>query len=109
MVMIPLLAYVASFALTLGPVVWVVISEIFPTKIRGRGMSIATVILWVSCFAVSQSFPVLVKRMGLPFTYYVYAAICAVMVVFVAAVVPETKGKTLEEIERMNFSNTKNS
>ena len=94
------LAYVASFALTLGPVVWVVISEIFPNRIRGRGMSVATVLLWVSCYAVSQSFPRLVQRQGLPFTYYLYAAVCFVMIVFVAALVPETKGKTLEEIER---------
>lgn len=99
-IMICVLAYVASFALTLGPVVWVVISEIFPTRIRGRGMSVATVLLWVSCYAVSQSFPMLVERKGIPFTYYLYAAVCFVMIAFVAALVPETKGKTLEEIER---------
>ena len=95
-----LLAYVASFAMTLGPVVWVVMAEIFPTKIRGRAMSISTVLLWVSCYGVSQSFPMLVDQKGLPFTYYLYAVICFVMFVFVLAVVPETKGKTLEEIEK---------
>ncbi len=95
-----LLAYVACFALTLGPVVWVVISEIFPTRIRGRGMSVATVLLWVSCYAVSQSFPMLVDRKGMSFTYYLYSVICFAMVVFVSLLVPETKGKTLEEIER---------
>lgn len=94
------LAYVASFALTLGPVVWVVISEIFPTRIRGRGMSAATVILWGSCYVVSQTFPMLVERIKEPATFTIYSVICFIMIVFVAAVVPETKGKTLEEIER---------
>jgi MFS transporter, SP family, arabinose:H+ symporter len=94
------LAYVASFALTLGPVVWVVISEIFPTRIRGRAMSIATVLLWVSCYAVSQSFPMLIQRKGYAFTYFLYAVVCFLMIVFVGLVVPETKGKSLEEIER---------
>lgn len=94
------LAYVASFALTLGPVVWVVISEIFPTKVRGRAMSIATVTLWVACYVVSQTFPMLVERIKEPATFYMYSVICFIMIAFVAAVVPETKGKTLEEIER---------
>jgi MFS family permease len=86
--------------MTLGPVVWVVMSEIFPTKIRGRAMSISTVLLWVSCYSISQSFPMLVDKMGKPFPYLIYAVICFVMFVFVLAVVPETKGKTLEEIEK---------
>jgi hypothetical protein len=63
-------------------------------------MSIATVLLWLSCYAVSQSFPMLVERKGLAFTYYLYAAACLVMVIFVILWVPETKGRTLEEIER---------
>jgi sugar porter (SP) family MFS transporter len=94
------LAYVAFFALTLGPVVWVVMSEIFPTSIRGRAMSISTVLLWISCFGVSQSFPMLVEHIGRPFPYYLYAGVCFVMIFFVLFVVPETKGKTLEEIEK---------
>jgi SP family arabinose:H+ symporter-like MFS transporter len=91
--------YVASFAVAMGPVVWVVLSEIFPTDIRGRAMSVATFCLWVACYIVSQSFPVMLKALA-GYVFFVYAAMCVVSFLFVAAVVPETKGKTLEEIER---------
>lgn len=100
MVLLFVLSYVGCFALTLGPVVWIVISEIFPTRIRGRAMSVATVLLWLSCYAVSQSFPMLVERKGLGFTYYLYAAVCIIMVAFVLLAVPETKGRSLEDIEK---------
>lgn len=98
-VLLYVLTYVASFAVAMGPVVWVVISEIFPTKIRGRAMSAATVCLWVSCYLVSQFFPYMLETLK-GTTFWVYAAICAVAFVFVALAVPETKGKTLEEIEK---------
>jgi len=98
-VLLLVLAYVASFAVAMGPVVWVVLSEIFPTNIRGRAMSVATVCLWVACYIVSQSFPVMLKALA-GSVFFVYAAMCVVSFLFVAAVVPETKGKTLEEIER---------
>jgi len=94
------LLYVASFAVAMGPVVWVVLSEIFPTRIRGRAMAVATVALWIACFAVSQTVPTMFKDLGHPATFWTYAAMCAVSFVFVARFVPETKGKTLEEIER---------
>jgi len=94
------LAYVASFAVAMGPVVWVVLSEIFPTRIRGRAMSIATVSLWIACFAVSQTFPWMLKTFRGATTFWIYASICAVAFLFVWLFVPETKGKTLEEIER---------
>ena len=93
------LAYVASFAVAMGPVVWVVLSEIFPTHIRGAAMSIATVCLWIACFLVSQFFPVMLQRFEGK-TFFVYAVMCVVSFVFIALVVPETKGKTLEEIEK---------
>ncbi len=99
-ILILILIYVGSFAMSLGPVVWVVMSEIFPTRIRGRAMSIATVCLWISCFLVSLTFPVLVDYFGDPFTFWLYASMCVVTFLFVFFVVPETKGKTLEEIER---------
>lgn len=98
-VLIYVLTYVASFAMAMGPVVWVVISEIFPTKIRGRAMSVATVCLWVSCYLVSQFFPYMLETLK-GTTFWVYAAICVAAFVFIAMAVPETKGKTLEEIEK---------
>ena len=94
------LAYVASFAVAMGPVVWVLLAEIFPTRTRGRAMGVATVALWVACFAVSQSVPWMFEHLGQPATFWSYALMCLVSLVFVAAFVPETKGKTLEQIER---------
>ena len=101
-----ILGYIACFALSVGPVVWVILSEIFPTGIRGRAMSIATVCLWVANYFVTQTFtymdesPWLIERFHHGFPFWVYAAFCAVTVIFVWRFVPETKGKTLEEIER---------
>ena len=99
-VLIFILLYIACFAASLGPVVWVVISEIFPTRIRGRAMSIATVFLWVACYLVSQTFPMLLEGLGSAGTFWLYMAMSAINFVFVLKVVPETKGRTLEEIER---------
>jgi MFS family permease len=94
------LAYIGSFAAAMGPVVWVLLSEIFPTRTRGRAMSIAIVALWIACYAVAQSVPWMFAHAGHTLTFGVYALMCAVAFVFVALFVPETKGKTLEEIER---------
>ena len=94
------LCYVAAFAMAMGPVVWVIMAEIFPTQIRGRAMSIATVCLWTACYAVSQTFPWMLKHLEGPLTFWFYAAMCLLAVLFVAFCVPETKGRTLEEIER---------
>lgn len=94
------IGYIAFFAIGLGPTVWVLMAEIFPTKVRGRAMSIATVSLWVACFAVTQTFPPLIDKYNEK-VFWIYVAMCVVMVLFVAIVVPETKGKTLESIERM--------
>jgi sugar porter (SP) family MFS transporter len=98
-IVVPAIVYIAIYSFTLAPVVWVVLSEIFPTDIRGRAMSIATFSLWVACFAVLQTFPVLLEYFG-ENTFYGYAAICAFAFFFVLFIVKETKGKTLEEIER---------
>lgn len=101
------LGYIACFALSVGPVTWVILSEIFPTKIRGRAMAIATFCLWSANFVVSQTFPMmdespwLVERFNHGFPFWVYGLLCIVSVVFVWRFVPETKGKSLEEIERM--------
>lgn len=100
------LAYIAFFASSMGPVFWVIASEIFPTRIRGRAMAIATVVIWVSCYLVSQTFPMLdknawlVERFNHGFSFWLYGVFCLVTVLFVLKFLPETKGKTLEAIER---------
>ncbi|HPA20839.1 MAG TPA: sugar porter family MFS transporter [Verrucomicrobiae bacterium] len=98
--LVVILAYVSCFAASLGPVVWVVMSEIFPTRIRGRAMSIATVSLWAGCYLVSQTFPMLIDAAGGATAFRTYAAFCAVAIAFVWLAVPETRGRSLEEIER---------
>jgi len=106
-VLVLILGYIASFALSLGPVVWVVLAEIFPTIIRGRAMALATVCLWAANFVVSQTFPImnensfLVEKFHHGFPFWVYGTLCGVTILFVWLFVPETKRKTLEEIERL--------
>ena len=101
------LIYIASFALSVGPVVWVILSEIFPTKTRGRAMGIATICLWLANTVVSQTFPMmdenayLIEKFNHGFPFFVYGAMCVVLIVFMCRCVPETKGKSLEEIEEM--------
>nr|MCU0977843.1 sugar porter family MFS transporter [Pirellulaceae bacterium] len=105
-VLVCMLGYIASFALSVGPVTWVILSEIFPTRIRGRAMAIATVCLWTANLAVSQTFPMLDKNEWLiakfrhAFPFWLYGAFCLVAIVVVIGWVPETKGRTLEEIEK---------
>jgi sugar porter (SP) family MFS transporter len=92
---------VASFAIGLGPGVWVVLSEIFPTRIRGSAMSIATVSLWLACILLTMTFLSLVKAITASGAFWLYGGLCAFTVLFVARMVPETKGLTLEQIERL--------
>ena len=105
-VLVLILGYIACFAISVGPVTWVILSEIFPTQIRGRAMAIATVCLWLADFVVTQTFPMMDENTRLislfhrAFPFWLYAFFCAVSVLFVWRFVPETKGKTLEEIER---------
>lgn len=94
------LAYVASFAFSMGVVGWVVISEIYPTRTRGRAMSVATAGVWGACYLVSQTFPALLARVGSAATFWIYGVMCAVALGFVWRFVPETKGRSLEEIEK---------
>lgn len=92
---------VASFAMGLGPGVWVVMSELFPNRIRGRAMSVATVSLWVACFALTVSFLSLRTALSATGAFWIYATMCVITFLFVWRVTPETKGKTLEEIEQL--------
>ena len=94
------LAAIGCYAMSLAPVTWVVISEIFPNRIRGAAMSVAVSSLWIACFLLTVSFPLLNKALGPAKTFWIYAAICVAGAVFIWKKLPETKGKTLEEIER---------
>ncbi len=101
-----ILLYIAGFAMSWGPVMWVVLSEMFPNSIRGA-MSIATATVWITDLIISWSFPVLdgntwlVDKFHHGFAYWLYAGICILAVIFVWKMVPETKGKTLEQIEKL--------
>ncbi len=91
--------YVAFFAIGLGPVFWLLIAEIFPLRVRGRGMSISTVANWGSNLVVSQVFVSLLHGIGAAATFGVFAVMTALSIAFTLSVVPETKGRTLEQIE----------
>jgi SP family arabinose:H+ symporter-like MFS transporter len=99
----PLLAGIVSFtgafAVAMGPIPWIVNAEIFPTKLRGRAMSVAIFCLWLADWIVTQTFPMLRESIGPSNTFCVYAVCSLASTVFVIAMVPETKGRTLEEIE----------
>jgi SP family arabinose:H+ symporter-like MFS transporter len=95
-----ILLYIAFFASAMGPLVWVVMAEIFPIKVRGAAMGLATLILWFADFLVTLTFPVLSDRFHPSTAFWIYAAMCALDLVFMWFFLPETKGKTLEEIER---------
>jgi len=94
------LAAIACYAMSLAPVTWVVISEIFPNRIRGAAMSVAVMALWLACFLLTYTFPILNAKLGSAGTFWLYGAICVLGVVFIFLKLPETKGKTLEEIEK---------
>jgi MFS transporter, SP family, arabinose:H+ symporter len=91
---------IACFAMTLGPVVWVVLSEIFPNRVRGAAMSIATFSLWAACFVLTYTFPLLNKMLKASGTFWLYGFICLLGFWFIFRRLPETKGKSLEEIEK---------
>ncbi len=93
-----LMLYIGCFAFSLGPIVWILISEIFPLQARGIGMSVCTFANWAANFLVSQFFLSMLQWLGRPLTFAVYAALCLVTIVFVARFVPETKRETLEDI-----------
>lgn len=94
-----ILTFVAAFAMAMGPVSWIVNSEIFPTKLRGRAMAVSIFLLWLACFLVSQTFPMLLEALGASRTFWLYGGLSLLSLVFVLFFVPETKGRTLEEIE----------
>jgi sugar porter (SP) family MFS transporter len=94
------LAAIACYAMSLAPVTWVVISEIFPNRIRGAAMAVAVATLWLACFILTYTFPILNTKLGPAGTFALYAGICVLGFIFIHFKLPETKNKTLEQIER---------
>ena len=94
-----LVVFIASFAFSMGPIVWTLISEIYPNRVRGRAISVATAANWLAAFIVAQFFLSLVDAIGESTTFFLFAALCVVSFVFVWRLVPETKGRSLEEIQ----------
>ena len=99
LILIGILGFVASFAVSLGPVMWVLFSELFPNRIRGLAISFVGLINSAVSFGVQQLFPVELAALGAATTFAIFGAIAAAGLVFVVLVVPETKGKSLEELE----------
>ncbi|GAB2587259.1 sugar porter family MFS transporter [Spirosoma areae] len=93
------LAFIAVYSATLGPVTWVALSEIFPNRIRAKALAVSTLALWVANFFTTSLFPVMNTQLGPSVTFAVHAGLCFIYMLFVWIRVPETKGKTLEEIE----------
>ena len=95
-----ILGYIASFASSLGPIPWVLISEIFPNKNRGLAMSFSIVMLWIGVVLITQFFPIMLNKLGGAFTFWIFMINAIILVLFIWQYVPETKQKTLEEIEK---------
>jgi SP family xylose:H+ symportor-like MFS transporter len=105
--LICMLIYVAGFAMSWGPVTWVLLSEIFPNKIRGRAMAVAVAAQWIANYLVSWTFPIMDKNTALiekfnhGFAYWIYGVMGILAMLLIWKFVPETKGKTLEEMEKL--------
>jgi SP family arabinose:H+ symporter-like MFS transporter len=99
-VLIFVMSFVAGHAFGNGVACWVIISEIYPTKVRGRGMSIATTALWLVGYLGNQLFPIMQKTLGLDWTFWCFSAGALLTIILVGLLIPETKGRSLEEITR---------
>lgn len=98
-ILILVVTAIGVYAMSLAPITWVVLSEIFPNKVRGRAMAIATLSLWIAAFAITFTFPILNSALGSYGIFWLYSGICLAGFLFIRAKLPETKGKSLEEIE----------
>jgi hypothetical protein len=97
--LVGMVAFIGSFAFSLGPVVWTVINEVFPSHVRGRGVAVATALNWLAAWLVAQTFLSLVDALTTQGTFLLFAGFCGLTFLFVRYFVPETKGKTLEEVQ----------
>ena len=99
-VVLLVVAAIGWYAATIAPMCWVVLAEIFPNRIRGAAMATAVFALWFGNFTLTYAFPTMLAKLGAAGTFWIFSAICAVGFIFMKAKLPETKGKTLEQIER---------
>jgi SP family galactose:H+ symporter-like MFS transporter len=99
--LVALVVFIASFAFSLGPIVWTIINEIFPSHVRGKAVAIATAANWFAAWLVAQFFLTLVDVITTTGVFWVFAGFCAITFWFVLRYVPETKGRSLEQIQAM--------
>jgi sugar porter (SP) family MFS transporter len=99
--LVALVVFIASFAFSLGPVVWTVINEIFPNRVRGRAVAVATAVNWGSAWLVSQFFLTLIDSIGNSATFYLFGAFSVIAYIWIWKTVPETKGRSLEQIQQL--------
>ncbi len=100
-ILVLVMVAIATYAMTLAPITWVILSEIFPNSVRGTAMAIATTALWIACFVLTYTFPILNKLLKASGTFWLYGLICLAGFLFILKKLPETKGKSLEAIEKM--------
>lgn len=100
LISIVVLIAIALYATSLAPITWVLISEIFPNRIRGLASSVAIVSLWIGYFIIAFTFPILAKKLGTYGPFYLYSVVCFLGFIFVLKKVKETKGQTLEQVEQ---------
>lgn len=93
-------AAIACYAMTLGPVTWVLLAEIFPNKVRAIAVATSTFALWVGSSTLTYTFPLLNQALGSYGTFWIYSAVCLAGFIFMTMMLPETKGKSLEELEK---------
>lgn len=106
LILIIIIMAIATYSLTLAPITWVILSEIFPNRIRGAAMALATTCLWLASFLLTYTFPLLNTALNASGTFWLYSIISFAGFLFILKKLPETKGKSLEEIER-SFANRK--
>ncbi len=96
-----ILGFAAAFCVSVGPITWIMISEIFPNHLRARAAGIATIFLWGANWAIGQFVPMTISGFGLAYTFWIFAVINVLCFLFVVTICPETKNKSLEEIEKL--------
>jgi MFS family permease len=100
-ILVLILMYIASFSASVGAVTWVIVSEIFPNKLRSKAMSVSIVSLWMANFLLILVFPLMLNRLGGAASFLFFDVMCIILLLFIIIKLPETKGKSLEELEKI--------